>query len=1491
MSAVATESAHSEPHTTWWRRLDPGVVALVLVAYVPLLLTRPGMVGADTKTYLYLDPGRLLSRAPFMWDPNVGLGTVTHQNIGYLWPMGPYYFVMQTLGLPDWVAQRLWLGSIILAAGLGVRWMLRELRWEGAGITVAAFSYALSPYLLDYAARISVILLPFAGLPWLIGLAARSLRRGGWQAPAVFALVTLTVGGVNATSLVLVMVGPILWFVHATFVVREVTPADALRAGLRITALTAITSLWWLVGLMIQGAHGIPILRYTETYQTVAAAALAPELLRGLGYWFFYGRDGLGAWTASSVALVESVRALALSYLLPWLGFVSAVLTRFRHRVFFAGIVAIGLVLGVGAHPWDSPSPWGSAFKAWSTSDLGLSFRSTPRAVPLIALGLSVFLGAGAAAVSRWRPRLRQPLAVLLILLICANMAPLFRGQMVDRNLMRDEQLPDEWLDAAAALSEGDPDTRALEFPGIDFAAYRWGNTVDPITPGLTDREFVARELIPYGSPPSANLLNDLDQPFQAGRPDPDTLAPLAQMMGVGDILVRSDLQYERYLTPRPRRTWMQLLGAAGLGEPLRFGDPAPNVPVEALPLDDELEFSTPVDAPDPPPVSLFPVLDPRAITRTVTATDPVLMAGNGAGMVALASSGGLQVDRPLLYSASFAEDPSGLDEQLAEPGASLVITDTNRRQARRWGSVRDNDGYTERTGEVAIEPDRTDNRLELFPGETDADRTVVEPLGGAVLSASDYGNGVTYTAGDRAMNAMDGDTSTAWRVAAFAKAEENYLQLRLDEPVTTDQVRLLQVQGGKNRTMTEVSLTFDGDEENPVSVALDQRSREVPGQVIEFPERTFDTLRVTIDATDLGLLRSYKGISDVGIAELTIPGVAPVREIVRPPVALLDAAGPASIEQPLSYVFSRRAPNPGDVIVADEEPTMQRWVIGPVRRSFTAFGWARVAVKTEDSAVDRIIGLPSAAAGGVDATSSARMPGTVASRASVAIDGDDRTAFLTPINQPTGTTVEYTYGEEVTVDEPVMTVITDGSHSVPTRVSVSVDGGEPISVDLPEVGLGEGNDRGSTSGLTLGTGPLRGTTFRITIDEVTEAASKDWFGGSRTVLPVGIAEIGLPVVAPPPDSTPLDASCRDDLLAVTDADQVGGTAADPTGEVTPVPVRLVGTVGAATSGGRLRIETCGDPLVVAEGRTLLSSGDGRTTGIDVDMVTLSSAAGGAAGPDTLADPPGPGPEPPATAVERTGRLDWRAQVTGAAEPYWVVLGQSHGPGWRATTSDGVDLGTSTLINGYANGWRIDPDELGADVTVDITWTPQRFVWIGLGASAIGVLICLVLALRRPRNRTSLDPEHESELPRPELPLPMRPVPVGPGHVDGPVWPRSRALLVAAATGAAAFVAGGPQVGVLVAVAVAIGLAVPRGQLLARVGSVGLFGAAALYIVVQQYRNDFQVDFNWVEWFERSHLWGVAATLLLAAAVVLDGLRSRSEPRSDHESDQVADRS
>ena len=72
------------------------------------------MVAADTKPYLTLDPRGLLADASSMWQPDFAMGTVTHQNLGFLWPVGPFFAVGDLLGLSGWVVQRLWLGSILL---------------------------------------------------------------------------------------------------------------------------------------------------------------------------------------------------------------------------------------------------------------------------------------------------------------------------------------------------------------------------------------------------------------------------------------------------------------------------------------------------------------------------------------------------------------------------------------------------------------------------------------------------------------------------------------------------------------------------------------------------------------------------------------------------------------------------------------------------------------------------------------------------------------------------------------------------------------------------------------------------------------------------------------------------------------------------------------------------------------------------------------------------------------------------------------------------------------------------------------------------------------------------------------------------------------------------------------------------------------------------------------------------------------------------------
>src|SRR5207302_7037868 len=137
-----------------------------------------------------------------------------------------------------WVAQRLWIGSLLFAAGMGMLFLVRTLaadttghqagaavgdgtsrfpravgtNWGTPAITVAALAFMLSPYVLQYEARISALLMPWAALPWLVAFVARALRVGGWRYPALFALVTATTGAVNATSIVYVLIAPLLWF-------------------------------------------------------------------------------------------------------------------------------------------------------------------------------------------------------------------------------------------------------------------------------------------------------------------------------------------------------------------------------------------------------------------------------------------------------------------------------------------------------------------------------------------------------------------------------------------------------------------------------------------------------------------------------------------------------------------------------------------------------------------------------------------------------------------------------------------------------------------------------------------------------------------------------------------------------------------------------------------------------------------------------------------------------------------------------------------------------------------------------------------------------------------------------------------------------------------------------------------------------------------------------------------------------------------------------
>ena len=505
---------------------------VALAVYPALLLTKRGKVVADSKQLLFLDAGRLLARAPYLWDPSIGMGTVTHQNIGYLLPMGPWFWVTERLGLPIWLSQRLWLGTILFAGGAGVLFLARTLRWAGTGPLVAALAYALSPYVIQYSTHLSVLLLPFAGLPWLVAFAIRACD-GGWRWPAWFAIVVALTGSGNATALACVLVGPAIALV-AELVTQRETRRRVVGAALRISVLSLAVSLWWIVALAIEGRYAIDVLDFTESAATVTLASSAPEVLRGLGYWFFYGRDAVVPYLEGAKGYMTSWE-LPISFLPMLLAALAAVTIRWRRRGLFVALVVVGAVIAVGAHPYDHPSPYGGVFKSFLEGfDPARALRSITRITPARRArsrraprrrghGVCSTFSAPRAHCRRHRnPRGRAQQ--------CTAVArPARLGHAV-----RPEHVPAYWQHAAAALDAGSHDTRVLELPGIDFAAYTWGYTGDSITPGLMSRPTAAREVHPYGTPPSLDLLSALDGRLQNGVFDPAGLATMARLMSVG---------------------------------------------------------------------------------------------------------------------------------------------------------------------------------------------------------------------------------------------------------------------------------------------------------------------------------------------------------------------------------------------------------------------------------------------------------------------------------------------------------------------------------------------------------------------------------------------------------------------------------------------------------------------------------------------------------------------------------------------------------------------------------------------------------------------------------------------------------------------------------------------------------------------------------------------------------------------------------------------
>lgn len=1363
---------------------------LAFLAYVPFLLSSPGKVSADTKAYLYLDPARLLARAPFLWDPHVGAGTVPHQNIGYLFPLGPYYWLMAQMHVPDWVAQRLWLGSISFAAAIGALWLFSMLGTRRAGAIAGAVVFMLTPYQLAFTARLSVLLLPWAALPWLVGLTIRAARRGGWRDPVVFALVVLAVGGTNASSLLLVGLGPALWLMVAALERRLAVRAALATAG-RIALPTIGLSLWWAAGLTTQGTFGLPILQLTETVRTTSARSSPSDLLRGMGNWFFYGSDRLGPWLDQSSAYHDRRWLIATTFALPILALAVAGVLRWRHRAYFSILVVVGTVIGVGAWPFEDPSPLGSVFSGFaSDSSIGLAFRNTARVVPLIVLGIAGLLAAGVSALDA--RRLRVGAGVAVVGLVVLNFAPVWEHGYLSERLLAPEEVPGYWKRAAAAIDRGGDATRVLEIPGSDFAAYRWGNTVDPITPGLIDRPWIGRESLPAGSAASVDLVAAIDRRIQEGTLDATALAPIARLLDAGTLLVRSDLEYERYDTPRPRPLWSWLTDplAPGLAKPTAYGPRKPNRATASLPMLDELELRTPHGAIWPPAVALFQVRGAAPIVHTSPSAEPVVLDGDGEGIVDAAAAGLLDGSELVLYSASLSD--AELRDALRER-AALVVTDTNRRRARRWTSLRDASGPTERAGQEPLSTDVDDHRLPAVADTGDRARTVVEQRGGRV-DATSSGDRYRYTPEDRPAHAFDGDLRTAWRVAGGGDPDGERLVLRTRPPVRVDHVTLVQPQTGtRDRWLTRVRLRIDGGD--PVTVDLDERSLGATGQEIRFPEQVVRRLEIEPLATNVGPIPDPKRANGVGFAEVQLDHLR-VDETVRLPVDLLARAGARSAGHPLAIVLSRLRGEPGERERQDEEFAMWRRFVLPDARAFGVTGTARVDPNAPDAVLDTVLGTTAP-----DTTflASGHLAGDADARASRAFDGDPATSWTSPFGTQEGQWVGVDVAAPVTVDRADLAIVADGRHSVPTTLRLEADGVPVRTLIVPPIT--DGAAEGDTRTVSVPFEPVTARSLRLVVETARPVTTIDDRTGAAVALPVAIAETGLAAVPFPAPPAAVPDTCRADLVSV---------------DGHPLAVRVQGDAAAGRSG--LALDACAGALDLGPGSHRVRTAPGLDTGLDVDRLVLTSGADAAAAPAT---PLGAnrGESGATVRVGDSGPTSFDLRVRTDGKPFWLVLGQSQSDGWRATTGPGRSLGSSRLVNGYANGWLVRPGRAGT-LDIELRWTPQRVIWWGIGLSALALVACIGVLIATRRRRWSVaDADAVADAP----------VPTSPFELLGPSPPVRALVATVIGLGVVSALVSRPWIGLVVGVATLAAARVARGRVLLTAGAPIALAAAKLF--------------------------------------------------------------
>jgi arabinofuranan 3-O-arabinosyltransferase len=1241
----------------WWSRLRDSGRSWLIVCCLALaglaFGSHPGQILADTTIDLVINPAGFLQRALQLWDPSQ-FGQLQNQAAGYLVPIGPFFLLGKLAAVPAWIIQRLWITAILVAAFTGVVRLCRVLGIGSQASRLAAgLSYALAPIALSLLGYDSAQILPAAMLPWILvplvlavqaGPDASAGRRARLAAQSAVAVALCS--GVNAAATVAVLVPAVIYLLAV--------PRPAARWRILAWWIPAVllATLWWVYPLLLLGRYGVSFLPYTESAQTTTAVTSLFNSLRGTEDWLTQLVSDGQPWLPDGYRISTEALPTILTGIIAGLGLAGLVSRRLPQRRFLLWLLFAGIFVVVTGYVSSFGNPLASFIDTVINGPLA-PLRNLDKFDPMIRLPIALGLANLLA-----HPRLPRRQAVLTAVAFGAVgllALPVYvSGLSLPGSFAR---VPAYWTSAATWLNKHAGNSAVLEEPGARFGQYTWGSPLDDVLQPLFVGDWASSQLGVIGSIGNTRLLETVDQQMSAGTGSAG-LTQLLGRMGVKYLVVRNDLLRADLRQAWPARIHDAIAESPGIVKVAQFGSAGALRP----------RANNAVTGVDPPypPVQIYQVEGAQPAVTVQPTAGTLRVFGAPEALLWMADQG-LLAGRPVLLNTDGAQVRT----------RATVVTDSLRRRVRNFGEIRDD--YSPTLGVyqslTTFEAAADFTEQDWAPYEAVAKYTGIKNVwaytsdSGIESIPSQSGTGFLPFA------AVDGNLKTMWESGSKADPVGQWIRIKFDAAIDPGRIR---VAFADSRAIGP-----------PVSRV---QVRTQAGTFIERVRATsaYQVLRVPRGATTWLRIKvlsvrgsSHARGSQVGIKEISIPGVHPGRTIEAPDVRVAGGGDPTAI------VLAKAEPQPTGCML-----TNVRWVCSPSLETSTeeqygfneAFTVARAsvaalsgtAIMTDPRLIER---YAYAGSGQPVVTASSTLTTDPEDQPSSAFDGNPQTSWISSASDP----------------HPSLTIRWRGAVTVHSIVVVRPAGAAGLA-RLTITGSG-----GQTRGAVLG-GPGAGSADRVSFAPMTTDSLTLTFALSS--LPVQVTDVQIPGVRQltTDPSAPVSLGCGQ------------GPAIDVYGKT--VPTRASGTVEDLLTGRPLSFTAC-SPVSVAAGNTAIVEPSADAFSVQAVTVNLQTArlTGGPAAPS----------DPVRTVSWTQSR---RVVRVAAAQQSYLVVNENYNTGWQARLAGHVLQ--PVRLDGWKQGWILPAGSRGL---VTLTYGPQAQYDAALWGGGLGLLAVVIVAFLVPSRR------------------------------------------------------------------------------------------------------------------------------------------------------------